>query len=198
MKLDRIGVMCGSSSVCPTKYLNLARNIGRTLGEDGRTVIYGGGAKGLMSEVADGALECGGEVVGYMPEFMIQVEWQHQGLTKLIKTKDMAERKLLMMTDSNATVFLPGGCGTMEEFFEWLSAKRLGNYFGPLVIVNFEGYYDPLIELLMKMEREKFHNVIHREMWVECRDASDLLKTIDEAPKWIDNPILHASAKMEE
>ena len=198
MKLDRIGVMCGSSSVCPTKYLELARQVGRALGGDDRKVIYGGGAKGLMSEVADGALEVGGEVYGYMPEFMVQVEWQHQGLTKLFKTKDMSERKMLMMTDSDATVFLPGGCGTMEEFFEWLSSKRLGKYFGPLVIVNFEGYYDPLIELLHKMEVEKFHNVIHRQMWVECADANDLLKAIDEAPKWIENPILHASARMEE
>ena len=198
MKLDRIGVMCGSSSVCPTKYLELAREVGKVLGRDNRKVIYGGGAKGLMSEVADGALEAGGEVYGYMPEFMVQVEWQHQGLTKLFKTKDMSERKMLMMTDSDATVFLPGGCGTMEEFFEWLSSKRLGKYFGPLVIVNFEGYYDPLIELLHKMEVERFHNVIHRKMWVECADASDLLKAIDEAPKWIENPILHASARMEE
>lgn len=195
MKLDRIGVMCGSSSVCPRKYLEMAREVGRVIGADNRKVIYGGGAKGLMSEVADGALEVGGEVFGYMPEFMIKVEWQHQGLTKLITTKDMAERKLLMMTESNATVFLPGGCGTMEEFFEWLSCKRLGNYFGPLIIVNFDGYYDPLIKLLHNMETEKFHNTIHREMWVECRDASDLLKAIDDAPKWLDDPILEASAK---
>ena len=195
MKLDRIGVMCGSSSVCPRKYLELAKEVGTVIGNDQRKIIYGGGAKGLMSEVANGALAVGGEVFGYMPEFMIEVEWQHQGLTKLITTKDMAERKLLMMTDSNATVFLPGGCGTMEEFFEWLSAKRLGKYFGPLIIVNFEGYYDPLIELLNKMETERFHNTIHGEMCVECKDASHLLQTIDEAPKWIDNPILEASAK---
>lgn len=194
MKLDKIGVMCGSSSVCPNKYLELARNVGEVLARDKRSVIYGGGAKGLMNEVANGALDLGGEVFGYMPKFMVEVEWQHENLTKLITTKDMSERKLLMMTESDATVFLPGGCGTMEEFFEWLSAKRLGKYFGPLVIVNFEGYYDSLIELLAKMEAEKFHNIIHREMWVECRGAEDLLKAIDEAPKWIDDPILHASA----
>lgn len=195
MKLDKIGVMCGSSSVCPKKYLELAREVGNVIGKDNRSVIYGGGAKGLMSEVADGALECGGKVYGYMPEFMVEVEWQHQNLTKLITTKDMSERKVLMMTDSNATVFLPGGCGTMEEFFEWLSAKRLGRYFGPLVIVNFEGYYDPLIELLNKMETERFHNSIHNQMWVECNTAAELLNTIDQAPKWIEDALSQASAK---
>lgn len=195
MKLDRIGVMCGSSSVCPKKYLKLARNIGRTIGEDNRRLVYGGGAKGLMSEVADGALEVGGSVYGYMPEFMIQVEWQHQNLTKLVTTKDMSERKLLMMTESDATVFLPGGCGTMEEFFEWLSAKRLGKYMGPLIVVNFDKYYDPLIELLNNMTKEKFHNPIHDQMWIECKDEIDLLKVIDEAPKWISNAISEASAR---
>ena len=195
MKLDKIGVMCGSSSVCPKKYLNLSYKLGKILGNDNRRLIYGGGAKGLMNEVANGALEAGGEVYGYMPEFMIKVEWQHQNLTKLITTKDMSERKHLMMSTSNATIFLPGGCGTMEEFFDWLSCKRLGKYNGPLIIVNFEGYYDPLIKLLNNMEKERFHNPIHSQMWIECDQIEQILDIIDQAPAWIQNPIEQASAK---
>lgn len=195
MKLDQIGVMCGSSSVCPRKYLELAHRLGTLLGKNKRRLIYGGGAKGLMNEVANGTLESGGEAYGYMPDFMIEVEWQHKSLTKLITTKDMSERKLLMMNSSQATIFLPGGCGTMEEFFEWLSCKRLGKYTGPLIIVNFDRYYDPLIELLSNMEKEKFHNTIHNQMWIECKDIENVLHLIDTAPKWLNDAISHASAK---
>jgi uncharacterized protein (TIGR00730 family) len=195
MKNQKIGVMCGSSNECPKKYLELAYQVGQELAKAGRRVIYGGGAKGLMTNVADGALAEDGEVFGYIPEFMVQVEWQHKGLTELHITKDMAERKKVLMDDSDATVFLPGGCGTMEEFFEWLSNKRLGLYSGALVIVNFEGYYNPLLELLDNMEKERFHNPIHSQMWVVCENAIDIVHAIDNAPEWIENAIDHASVK---
>jgi uncharacterized protein (TIGR00730 family) len=100
-----------------------------------------------------------------------------------------------MMSESDATIFLPGGCGTMEEFFEWLSAKRLGKHLGPLIIFNFEGYYDPLIELLNRMEKEKFHNAIHQEMWSVCNKVEDLIFTLEQAPKWDKSAINHAAAK---
>jgi uncharacterized protein (TIGR00730 family) len=195
MKNLKVGVMCGSSSECPKRYLELAYQVGQELAKAGRDVIYGGGAKGLMTNVADGALAENGNVFGYIPEFMVQVEWQHKGLTELHIMKDMAHRKEVMMADSDATVFLPGGCGTMEEFFEWLSNKRLGKYDGPLVIVNFDGYYDSLLVLLKKMETEKFHNPIHSKMWVVCETAKELVQALDNAPKWIENAIDHASVR---
>lgn len=193
MKYKRIGVMCGSSEACPEKYLNMAYKIGQELAIHQHEVIYGGGAKGLMRKVADGALDKNGIVHGYMPLFMKEVEWQHPALTNLHITADMAERKHLMMTESDATIFLPGGCGTMEEFFEWLSSKRLGKYLGPLIIVNFEGYYDSLLQLLQKMEEEKFHNPIHKKMWSVCHSSEDLIATLENAPVWMDNAIEHAS-----
>lgn len=189
-----IGVMCGSSDACDKKYLDMAYSIGQELAENNFDIIYGGGARGLMRQVADGALENGGNVHGYMPSFMIDIEWQHPHLSNLHISADMAERKFKMMTESDATVFLPGGCGTMEEFFEWLSAKRLGKHLGPLIIYNFEGYYDPLIELLNRMEKERFHNKIHQKMWSECSKVSELIQTIKDAPQWDKSMITHASA----
>ena len=83
----------------------------------------------------------------------------------------------------------------MEEFFEWLSAKRLGKHLGPLIIFNFDGYYDPLIELLNKMEKEKFHNTIHQDMWSVCDKIDDLISTINNAPKWYKSAIKQAAVK---
>ncbi len=195
MEYKRIGVMCGSSNACDEKYLNMAYQVGQKLAELNHEVVYGGGAKGLMRKVADGALDNKGIVHGYMPTFMTEVEWQHPHLTNLHITADMAERKSAMMNESDATIFLPGGCGTMEEFFEWLSAKRLGKHLGPLIIFNFESYYDPLITLLERMEQEKFHNPIHNDMWSICSSVNDIPKTLKEAPKWSAEAINQASVK---
>ena len=195
MKYKRIGVMCGSSEVCPQKYLDMAFKLGETLGLLGHEVVYGGGAKGLMRRVADGALSKGGRVDGYMPEFMVAVEWQHDKLTHLHITKDMADRKRQMMVNSDATIFLPGGCGTMEEFFEWMTNKRLGQYTGPLIILNFQGYYDPLVTLLHHMENDKFHSPLHSQMWSVANSLEELPQVLEDAPAWSTDAIKHASVK---
>lgn len=195
MKYKRIGIMCGSSEACDSKFHDMATKLGEMLGEIGHDVVYGGGAKGLMRRVADGALAKGGRVDGYMPEFMIAVEWQHNDLTNLHITKDMAERKYRMMTESDATIFLPGGCGTMEEFFEWMTNKRLGKYTGPLVILNFQGYYDPLIGLLNHMENEKFHRPIHRQMWSVANSLEEIPRVLEDAPAWSSDALKHAAVE---
>lgn len=193
LKYKRIGVMCGSSEACDSRFFDLARDLGAALGSLGHTIVYGGGARGLMRRVADGALEKGARVDGYMPEFMIKVEWQHNKLTNLHITADMAERKVKMRENTDATIFLPGGCGTMEEFFEWLSCKRLGQYTGPLVIINYQGYYDPLIGLLENMQKEKFHAPAHENMWSVANGLEDLAKVLEDAPDWSADAINHAA-----
>jgi uncharacterized protein (TIGR00730 family) len=197
MKYKRIGIMCGSSEACDQKYLDMAYQLGQKLGELGHDIVYGGGARGLMRRVADGALDKGAQVDGYMPEFMIAVEWQHNDLSNLHITDDMAQRKFRMMTESDATIFLPGGCGTMEEFFEWMSSKRLGKYTGPLIILNFEGYYDSLLELLDKMESEKFHRPIHRNMWSIANNLDQIPQVLEDAPEWSSDAISHAAVSDE-
>lgn len=198
MKYRRIGIMCGSSEACDRRFLDMAYELGQKLGELGHDIVYGGGAKGLMRRVADGALNKGARVDGYMPNFMIAVEWQHNDLTHLHITKDMAERKFRMMTESDATIFLPGGCGTMEEFFEWMTNKRLGKYTGPLVLFNFEGYYDPLITLLNKMEEEKFHRPIHRDMWSVANSLDEVPTVLHDAPEWSSDAINVAAVNINE
>lgn len=185
--------MCGSSESCDVKFLDMAYNLGQQLGELKHDIVYGGGAKGLMCKVADGALSKGARVDGYIPDFMIQVEWQHINLTNLHITKDMNERKQLMMDRSDATIFLPGGSGTLEEFFVWLTSKRLGLHTGPLIILNFEGYYDPLIELLNNMEKEKFHRPIHKDMFSVANSLSEIPQALEDAPSWSEDAITKAS-----
>lgn len=195
MKYQRIGVMCGSSDVCDNHFLEMAYDLGALLGRLGHDVVYGGGAKGLMRRVADGALSQNAKVYGYMPKFMIDVEWQHKGLTELFMTEDMHDRKFRMLNESDATLFLPGGCGTMEEFFEWLTSKRLGKYSGPLIIVNHKGYYDPLIELLNRMQYEKFHAPIHKDMWSVANSIELVPQVLEDAPTWSKDAIKHAAVK---
>lgn len=187
--------MCGSSDACDQHFLDLAYGLGEALGALGHEVVYGGGAKGLMRRVADGALSKGAQVHGYIPDFMIKVEWQHKGLTNLHITKDMADRKDQMRENTDATIFLPGGCGTMEEFFEWLSCKRLGQYTGPLVIVNHRNYYDPLLKLLDNMQKEKFHAEHHVDMWTVANGIEDLAKALEDSPSWSSDAIKHAAVK---
>lgn len=196
MKYKKIGVMCGSSEVCDKKFLTMAYRLGEILAENKLEVIYGGGAKGLMRRVADGALDKGGSVHGYIPKFMIEVEWQHPNLTNLHITKDMDERKNLMMNNSDATIFLPGGSGTLEELFVWMTSKRLGLHTGPLLIVNFEGYYNPLLELLESMVQEKFHRPLHRDMYTIVNDIEELIEALHQSPKWQEDAIKTASVKL--
>jgi uncharacterized protein (TIGR00730 family) len=193
MKYKKIGVMCGSSQACDNKFLDMAYSLGKILADNNLEVIYGGGAKGLMRKVADGALNNGGEVHGYIPKFMIEVEWQHPDLSRLHITKDMEERKSLMMNNSDATIFLPGGSGTMEELFVWMTSKRLGLHLGPLIIVNFDGYYNPLLEMLENMIEEKFHNNIHRDMYTVIESEKGVINALNSAPTWSKDALKNAA-----
>lgn len=195
MRFKSIGIMCGSSEACSDKLKHFAFTLGEHLANNKIRMIYGGGAKGLMNQAANGALSKNGEVYGYIPEFMTQVEWQHKGLTQLIKTKDMDERKTLMMTKSDATIFLPGGSGTMEEFFQWLVCKRLGQYTGPLILFNIDGYYDPLVILLDNMVKEKFHSQKHAQMYHFCETLEQMDEVLRTYEDWPEDAIKFAPVK---
>src|SRR4249920_1267950 len=154
----RICVYCASSEHCDRIYHDAATALGRLLAEAGCTIVYGGGAVGLMGSLANGALAAGGDVIGIIPRFMTEVEWQHPGLAALEVVEDMRERKHRLLTGSDAVIALPGGCGTLEELSEAITLKRLGLYFNPIVLVNTRGFWDPLIRLLDDMVRERFMN----------------------------------------
>lgn len=180
----RICVYCASSEHCDRIYHDAASALGRALAEAGCTIVYGGGAVGLMGSLANGALAAGGDVIGIIPRFMTEIEWQHPGLASLEVVEDMRERKHRLLTGSDAVVALPGGCGTLEEMFEALTLKRLGLYFNPIVLVNTNGFYAPLQQFMEQMIEQRFMNPQHRQMWTLVDIVGEVLPAIRSAPRW--------------
>ncbi len=130
---EKICVFCASSAKVDKKYFNATASFAHDAIANGYDIVYGGGALGLMGALADAALEKNGTVIGIIPEFMKAVEWDHNGITELVVVEDMRERKKQLIERADAIVALPGGCGTLEELFEAISLKRLGE---PIEIAN--------------------------------------------------------------
>jgi uncharacterized protein (TIGR00730 family) len=180
----RVCVYCASSEHVDRAYHAAAGLLGRTLAEHGCTLVYGGGAVGLMGSLANAALAAGGEVVGIIPRFMTEVEWQHPGLANLEVVEDMRERKHRLLTGSDAVVALPGGCGTLEELFEAMTLKRLALYLKPIVLLDVEGFYAPLERFLERTIEQRFMNPQHRALWTRVARVEDVLPTIRATPDW--------------
>lgn len=180
----RVCVYCASSPACAEVHHAAARELGRTLAEAGCTTVYGGGASGLMGALADGALAAGGEVVGVIPRFMVEVEWQHPGVGDMQVVEDMRERKLRLLAGADAVVALPGGTGTLEELFEAITLKRLALYFNPIVLLSVEGFYAPLERFLESLVEQRFINPEHRGLWTSVERVGDVLPAIRAAPRW--------------
>lgn len=191
----RICVYAASSSQCDPEYHAAARRLGRLLAQANATVVYGGGAMGSMGAVADGALEAGGRVIGIIPRFMTEVEWQHPGLASLEVVEDMRERKHLLLTGSDAVVALPGGCGTLEELFEAITLKRLGLYFNPIVLLNTRGYWTPMLKFMERVIDDRFMNPEHREMWSSVDEPEQVLARIQATPRWNENARAFAAVR---
>ena len=183
----RVCVYCASSNTADPFFRDQAYVLGQNLATAACTVVYGGGSMGSMGAVADGALAAGGEVVGILPRFMADLEWGHPGLTRLELVEDMRERKHRLLTGSDAVVALPGGCGTLEELFEAITLKRLGLYFGPIILLNTRGFYDDVVRVLERSIDERFMNPEHRGMWTLVDDAADVLSAIVTTPRWRDD-----------
>jgi hypothetical protein len=183
-KVKSVCVYCASSNRSPAIYLEAAARLGRILAENGITIVYGGGRIGSMGRLAAAALEAGGKVIGVLPRFMDDLEWGHPALTELRVVEDMHERKRVMLELSGAAIALPGGCGTLEELFEAITWKRLGLYFGPVVLVNVGGFFDPCIELLNRCVDERFMDEKHRAMWSVAGDPENVMETLRSAGEW--------------
>lgn len=184
MSAMRICVYCASSAYCDRVYLDAANALGRTLAQAGCTVVYGGGATGLMGALADGALAAGGDVIGVIPRFMVEVEWQHPGVADMQVVEDMRERKHRLLTGADAVVALPGGTGTLEELFEAITLKRLALYFNPIILLDTNGFYAPLQGFLEQVVAQRFMNREHLAMWQMIERVDEVLPAIRNAPKW--------------
>ncbi len=180
----RVCVYCASSQRCDRAYLESAERLGRHLAEHGATLVYGGGGSGAMARLADGALGAGGAAIGVIPRFMIELEWAHKRLSELCVVEDMRERKRRMLEGADAVVALAGGCGTLEELFETITLKRLGQYLGPIVMVNTLGFYNRVAGLLEHCIAERFMDTRHREMWRTVSEPEEVMEAIQSAPHW--------------
>jgi uncharacterized protein (TIGR00730 family) len=149
-------VYCGSGRGLNPAYTKAATILGKALGENGISLVYGGGGLGLMGDVARATIAHGGKVTGIIPEFLLAKEHALEAADELIVTKDMHERKRLMFERSDAFIALPGGIGTLEELVEQLTWAQLGRHNKPIVVANIENFWTPFLDLLAHMKADAF------------------------------------------
>ena len=155
-KIKTITIYAAASSRISPVYFETAARLGKLLAEHSITCVNGGGIKGLMAAVTDAVLENGGNVCGVIPHFMYNNGWVHPKIQDVVITPDMHSRKQTMSDKSDACIALPGGVGTLDELLEIITWKQLGLYKKPIVILNTAGYYDYLLAMLDKAEKENF------------------------------------------
>jgi len=188
--MKSITVFCGSSFGSDPIYQEQATLLGQTLANHHIQLVYGGADVGLMGAVADGALDAGGKVIGVLPHFLQSKEIAHKQLTELILVETMHERKTKMNELCDGAIVLPGGYGTLEEFFEMITWAQLGLHQKPIGILNIDGFYDDLLNLVQTMVDKGFLKPINRDMLLINNNIDDLLKMMRDyqAPKvgkWI-------------
>ncbi len=182
--IKNVCVYSASSTKIDKKYFDAAQELGTLLAKNNINLINGAGCLGLMKAVADATLEAGGTVTGVIPRFMVEQGWHHKGLTRLIETENMHERKQLMANLSDGVIALPGGCGTLEELLEIITWKQLALYLNPIVILNIDGFYNPLLEMLNKSIKENFMRVEHGKIWQVASTPEEAIKFLFTEPKW--------------
>lgn len=190
---SRVLVFCGSSESCDEKYREVGARLGRALAAARMSVVYGGGVLGTMGAVANAALEGGVPVVGIQPHFMQELGWSHDGISELVLVDDMHDRLREMLAASDAIVALPGGSGTLEEVLVAITAKRLGKFSSPIVLVNQDGFYDPLLEQLARCVEERFMAERHSEMWAVVTAPEHVPEAILASPEWPDDALSFAA-----
>ena len=192
MSLKSVCVFCGASPGARPIYHEAAAQLGRHIAERGLTLVYGGGAVGLMGVVADAALAAGGEVIGIIPQSLERAEIGHKGLTRLEVVDGMHARKARMAELADAFIALPGGLGTLEELFEVWTWGQLGYHAKPLGLLEVDGFYARLTDFLDHLVAERFVREQHRAILQVSASPAELLARIDAwqptaAPKWVDH-----------
>lgn len=173
--MKRISVFCGSSPGASPLYLEAAEKLGSHLAKEGITLVYGGSKLGVMGSVANAALQAGGEVIGVIPKMLMERELAHTNLTELIVVNTMHERKAKMEQLSDGFIVLPGGPGTMEEFFEVYTWAQLGEHQKPIGMINANQYYDKLLAFFDHMIQEEFLKPEYHSMVIVEQDPQELI-----------------------
>ena len=191
----RIAIFTGSAVGAKDAYIDEAARLAAHLAKAGHGVVYGGGKVGLMGVVADAALAAGGEVIGVTPRTLVEREVAHHGVTRLEVVETMHERKARMVELADALVALPGGVGTLDEFFEAWTWQLLGIHDKPVALYDIDGYWQPLRGLLDQIVADRFLGQEHRAALIEATDPDALVEAIERwsppRQKWI----THADAK---
>lgn len=175
--MTRLCVFCGSNAGSQ-RYVAATRGLARLLAERRIGIVYGGGNVGLMGELADAALDAGGEVIGVIPTFLVEREVAHQGLSELREVRSMHERKSLMHELADGFVALPGGLGTFEELLETLTWAQLGLHGKPVGVLDVDGFYGPLVALFDRATRDGFVRAEHRALLFVESDPGRLLEVL--------------------
>jgi len=190
--IKRICVFCGSNHGARSAYTDAAQQLGKALVSQGMGLVYGGGSIGMMTVVADAVLKEKGEVIGVIPHALSSKEFAHNGLTELHLVSSMHERKAMMAELSDAFIAMPGGFGTLDEFFEIITWAQLGLHTKPIGLLNVGGYFDLLLEFVDYMLQERFISAEHRQLIITSHDPEELLlaliryKPSQQIPKVID------------
>lgn len=180
----KICVYCASSSKIDNCFFDATEKLAIEFVKENIEIVYGGGATGLMGKLADTIIEHGGKIKGIMPKFMNEVEWAHKGVTDFELTETMHERKAKFLVNIDGVVTLPGGSGTLEELLETISLKRLGLFTKPIVILNTNGYYDSLRQMLQNCVSENFMHEKHLDMWTFVDDPEQVIPALRNSTIW--------------
>ena len=186
-QIKNVCVYSASSTKIAPVYFVAAEELGRLLALRGINLVNGAGSIGLMAATSNAVLANGGTVTGVIPRFMVEQGWHHTGLTRLVETDTMHERKQLMAQLADAVIALPGGCGTLEELLEIITWKQLGLYLNPIVILNIDGFFNPLIEMLEQAIDQQFMRPEHAALWCVASTPAEALELIQTTPKWDKN-----------
>lgn len=181
--IKKVCVYSASSSQISKVYKNEAKKLGKILSENNIECVYGGGSTGLMGELSKSMAENGGKITGIIPKFMVEEGWDNSFVEEVV-VDTMHERKALMVKDVDAAIALPGGCGTLEELLEIITWKQLGLFTKPVVILNINGFFNPLLDMLNKAVDEKFMRREHKEIWRVANCADNVLNAINSSAKW--------------
>ena len=182
--IKNICVYSASSTKIDSIYFEAAEELGKILAQKHINLINGAGCLGLMCRISDATLAAGGTVTGVIPRFMVEQGWHHKGLTRLIETESMHERKQLMADLSDGVIALPGGCGTLEELLEIITWKQLGLYLNPIVVLNTNGFYDPLLKMLNRAAEEHFMRPAHLDIWKVASTPTEAIDLLYSTPVW--------------
>lgn len=186
--MNSIAIFCGSSLGTDQIFADVAQLTGETIAKHGQTLVYGGGRSGLMGIVADSALAAGGQVIGVIPQGLVDRELAHPGLTELHIVKNMHERKTKMSELSDGFIALPGGAGTIEEIFEQWTWAQLGIHLKPCAFLNVEGFYDDLLKFIQLTTDKGFSKARFTDQLIHYASIEDILAQFKAyqapEPKW--------------